>query len=117
MNGCRYVFDGQLGSLDYIFVSNKSSGSLNLQDYSIWHVNTDEPDIIDYNLNYGRNEDIFDPTLPYRFSDHDVVLASFTLNVGSSDSSTFQTSKGQKDCTWVAEIVIVATLLYTLAGQ
>mgnify|MGYP000232086598 FL=1 len=117
MNGCRYVFDGQLGSLDYIFVSNKSRGSLNLQDADIWHVNTDEPDIIDYNLNYGRNEDIFDPTLPYRFSDHDVVLASFTLNVGSSDSSTFQTSKGQKDCTWVAEIVIVATLLYTLAGQ
>ena len=46
-----YVFDGQLGSLDYIL----SNASLSAQVASVgeWHLNADEADALDYNLDFS----------------------------------------------------------------
>ena len=70
-----YVFDGQLGTLDYIMVSRlllwRSRGA------EVWHVNADEPDANDYNTDFGRDTSIFDGSVPFRFSDHDPLIMGF----------------------------------------
>ena len=72
-----YVFSGQWGALDYIFVS-PSLGS-GIFSASTWHVNADEPDYLDYNTDFGRNQDVFDGNKPYRFSDHDPLVAELVV--------------------------------------
>ncbi len=72
-----FVFDGQAGALDYAL----SSSSLTSQVTGIteWHINADEADAIDYNLDFGRPGDIFDGTVPFRASDHDPVIVGLNL--------------------------------------
>lgn len=72
-----YLFDGQFGSLDFAFV--KRFSDLIVNGAAHWNVNADEPDIIDYNLDYGRNSSIFDETSPARFSDHDPLILSVSF--------------------------------------
>ena len=71
-----YVFDGQMGTLDYAL----TNGSLLSQvtGAAEWHINADEPDILDYDLSF--NDPIyFDPTDPFRSSDHDPVIVGLRL--------------------------------------
>ncbi|HEV7666901.1 MAG TPA: ExeM/NucH family extracellular endonuclease [Thermoanaerobaculia bacterium] len=84
-----YLFDGQLGHLDYAF----SNASLTPQVTGIgpWHINADESDLLDYNdeikdtgeAAFEEKPDgsalvpprvLFQPATPYRASDHDPVL-------------------------------------------
>ncbi|MEO8196492.1 MAG: ExeM/NucH family extracellular endonuclease [Thermoanaerobaculia bacterium] len=84
-----YLFDGQLGHLDYAF----SSASLTPQISGIgaWHINADEASLLDYNDEikdvgesaFEEKPDgsalvpprvLFQPASPYRASDHDPVL-------------------------------------------
>ena len=73
-----YVFDGLIGTLDYAFAS------LELVDAIIdaveWHINADEADALDYNLDFGRDPTIFDGDVPFRASDHDPVVVSLDLS-------------------------------------
>ena len=73
-----YLFDGQFGMLDYIFVKTEAYAEV-VVDSSIWHVNADEPDLIDYNLDYGRDASLFVGTVPYRYSDHDPLILNMNL--------------------------------------
>jgi hypothetical protein len=72
-----YLFDGQFGDLDYIFIKNVVSHKATAA-YS-WHVNSDEADLIDYNLDYGRDSSLFNGTVPWRFSDHDPIVLIMSL--------------------------------------
>ena len=67
-----FVFDGQAGALDHVFASRtlspKAAGAAE------WHINADEPALIDYNLDFGRDAGFFDETTPFRASDHDPVI-------------------------------------------
>ena len=84
-----YLFDGQLGHLDYAFTSS----SLTPQVASVgpWHINADESDLFDYNdevkdvgeAAFEEKSDgsalvpprvLFQPLSVYRASDHDPVL-------------------------------------------
>ena len=69
-----YQFDGESGTLDYALVKGPATFSSD-----VWHVNADEPNLLDYNLDYGKPADLFDSTSPYRFSDHDPVLVGITF--------------------------------------
>jgi predicted extracellular nuclease len=73
-----FVFDGQVGSLDYML----SNGSLGQQVTGIteWHINADEADALDYNLDFGRDPDYFDGSVATRVSDHDPLLAGLDLS-------------------------------------
>ena len=73
-----FVFDGQFGSLDYAL----ANGSLATQvtGAAEWHINADEPDILDYNLDFGRSASFFDGSIPFRSSDHDPVLIGLDLD-------------------------------------
>lgn len=67
-----YLFDGQFGTLDYILAKD----DVEVFGAGVWHINADEPDLLDYNLNFGRDSSIFDGSVPFRFADHDPIVAS-----------------------------------------
>ncbi len=84
-----FVFDGQLGYLDYAL----SSASLTTQvtGTTIWHINADEINLFDYNddiqdageASFERESSalpIYEPNA-YRASDHDAVLVGIELSV------------------------------------
>ncbi len=71
-----YVFDGLAGYLDHA-LANRSLTS-QVTGTSEWHVNADEPDILDYNTDFGRPTTYFAPDA-YRASDHDAVLVGLEL--------------------------------------
>lgn len=78
-NPYSFVFDGQSGRLDHALATS----SLNSQvtDVTEWHINADEPRILDYNLEFkgaGQSPDFYAPT-PYRSSDHDPVIVGANL--------------------------------------
>lgn len=72
-----FLFDGQVGTLDHalssVDLTSQVSGA------AAWHINADEADALDYNLNFGRNPDIFDGAIPNRASDHDPIVVGLNL--------------------------------------
>ncbi len=95
-----YTFNGQRGTLDYGFASSclasRATGA------AAWHINADEPSLLDYNLDNGRDPALFDAAIPFRTSDHDPLLMGFDLQgqalcnspVGSDDSGRAATPFG-----------------------
>lgn len=75
-----FQYEGQSGALDQAF----ASASLNRQVTGTgeWHINADEPPLLDYNLEFGRDAVLFGPTLPFRASDHDPLVIGITLQGG-----------------------------------
>jgi predicted extracellular nuclease len=75
-----YVFDGQWGYLDYALGS--SSLLAQSQGTTEWHINSDEPIVLDYNTDFktaGQIIDLYSPE-PFRASDHDPVLVGLELS-------------------------------------
>ena len=69
-----YVFDGQWGYLDYALASSTlNSQVVGTADY---HINSDEPSVLDYNTNFKTAAQISSLFAPdqYRISDHDPVV-------------------------------------------
>jgi len=72
-NAYSYVFDGQIGYLDY-GLANASLAS-QITGVADWHVNADEPDLIDYDMSYKLNaQDALYAPDQFRYSDHDPVI-------------------------------------------
>jgi predicted extracellular nuclease len=73
-----YVFDGQTGYLDYILSNTTLSGQVT--GITDWHVNADEPDLIDYDTSFKlpAQDAIYAPDA-YRSSDHDPVIVGLNL--------------------------------------
>ncbi|GAA5511969.1 hypothetical protein Dcar01_00683 [Deinococcus carri] len=74
-----YQFDGQWGSLDHAI----ASPSLHTQvtGAAKWHINADEPTVLDYNTEFksaGQLGSLYAPD-PFRSSDHDPVLIGVNL--------------------------------------
>jgi predicted extracellular nuclease len=67
-----FEFNGQFGALDH------AMASLSLADKVVaaveWHINADEARAHDYNLEFGRDPSLFNPSEPYRSSDHDPLI-------------------------------------------
>src|SRR3954468_14247004 len=94
-NAYSYLFDGQLGHLDYGFASTSLLPQVTGAD--AWHINADEADLFDYNdevrdspgeATFEEKPDgsalvpprvVFQPGTPYRASDHDPVLVGLFL--------------------------------------
>jgi predicted extracellular nuclease len=70
-----YVFGHEAGYLDHALAS--AALSPQVAGAAEWHVNADEPEVIDYNLD-GKPQDLYN-ALPYRASDHDPVVISLNL--------------------------------------
>jgi uncharacterized protein len=70
-----YIFDGQAGYLDHSLAS--PSLSAQVTGVTEWHINADEPSVIDYNTEF-KSQDLYTPT-PYYASDHDPVIVGLNL--------------------------------------
>jgi uncharacterized protein len=68
-----YLFDGQLGYLDYAMANNTLLDEVT--GLTIWHINADEPDLIDYDMSFKQDaqDALFEPNA-FRSSDHDPVI-------------------------------------------
>ena len=71
------VYAGQSGALDHALAS--ATLVPQVTDVKDWHINADEPTALDYNTEYGRDPALFDPTVPYRTSDHDPIIIGLDL--------------------------------------
>jgi uncharacterized protein len=101
-----YVFDGQAGYLDYALASPSLIGRvLGAAD---WHINSDEPDILDYDTSFKppAQDALYEPNA-YRSSDHDPVVVG--LDLGRclfSDNATTRTRTLLGDCSTSATILV-----------
>jgi uncharacterized protein len=75
-----YVFDGQWGSLDHAFASPSLAGQI--AGAATYHINADEPSVLDYNTNFKSAAQIASYYAPneFRASDHDPVVVGLDLN-------------------------------------
>ncbi|MDM4766278.1 ExeM/NucH family extracellular endonuclease [Pelomonas sp. SE-A7] len=70
-----YVFDGFAGRLDHGLSTPSLTGKI--VGATSWHINADEPEVIDYNLD-GKSVDNFVDNM-FRASDHDPLLLGLNL--------------------------------------
>jgi uncharacterized protein len=73
-----FVFDGQLGYLDHALSGSDFTNEIT--GATVWHINADEPDILDYDLTFKQpaQEELFEPNA-FRSSDHDPVIVGIDL--------------------------------------
>ncbi len=74
-----YAFDGQFGFLDYAFAN--PSMTAQVTGSADWHINSDEPIVLDYNTNFksvSQQSSFYAPD-PFKASDHDPVLVGLNL--------------------------------------
>jgi uncharacterized protein len=76
-----YVFDGQAGYLDHALAS--ASLLPQVKQVLEWHINADEPTVLDYNTEFKTANQIasFYSAQPYRVSDHDPLVVMVKLVV------------------------------------
>ncbi|MCJ7695116.1 MAG: ExeM/NucH family extracellular endonuclease, partial [Anaerolineaceae bacterium] len=74
-----YVFDGQVGYLDYALANNALAARIT--DTDLWHINADEPDLLDYDMSYKlpAQDLLYEPNA-FRSSDHDPVIIRISFN-------------------------------------
>ncbi|MCC2032737.1 ExeM/NucH family extracellular endonuclease [Microbacterium allomyrinae] len=73
-----YVFDGQLGYLDYALAGGDVLDEV--AEAAVWNVNADEPSLIDYDMSFkAPAQDALYAEDAYRSSDHDPVIVGLNL--------------------------------------
>ncbi|MGH3070990.1 MAG: ExeM/NucH family extracellular endonuclease [Gaiellaceae bacterium] len=76
-----YVFQGESGYLDHALGTASLAGQVT--GVTEWHINPDEPTVLDYNTNFkslNHQTTLYDPG-PYRSSDHDPVIVGLQLDL------------------------------------
>jgi predicted extracellular nuclease len=96
-----YVFAGESGALDHGYAS--TSLKTQVTGVNVWHINADEPPVIDYNTEFKTN-DRYAATL-YRASDHDPVLVGLTLA-----ADPFISMPAAQTLTRIGSVVVAAPL-------
>jgi hypothetical protein len=74
-----YVFSGQWGYLDYAMANGALQSAVT--GTTVWHINADEPNILDYNLGFKKpaQQALYEPNA-FRASDHDPVIVGLELD-------------------------------------
>jgi hypothetical protein len=83
-----FVFDGLVGYLDHALSNHDLTPQVS--GATIWHINADEPDLLDYDTSFKSPEQaaLFEENA-YRSSDHDPVIIGLDVNVGPAcDNAT-----------------------------
>ncbi len=73
--GYSYIFDGESGYLDHALAT--PALATHTVGAALWHVNADEPSVIDYNTEF-KPQDLYAPHA-YRSSDHDPAIVGLSL--------------------------------------
>ena len=73
-----YTFDGQAGYLDHALAN--TSLAAQITGAADWHINSDEPDVVDYDTSFKPTEqEALYESNAYRSSDHDPVVVGLNL--------------------------------------
>ena len=73
-----YIFDAQAGYLDHALASSSMAGQVTGAE--VWHINADEPDVLDYDTTFKPDaQDALYEQNGYRSSDHDPVIVGLNL--------------------------------------
>jgi hypothetical protein len=74
-----YAFDGQWGYLDHALASAELEAQV--AGVEEWHINSDEPTVLDYNMEFKSPDQLMNLYSPDRFrsSDHDPVIIGLDL--------------------------------------
>ena len=83
---CSYIYDGEAGYLDHALAT--ASMATQVAGVTEWHINADEPRVLDYNAEY-KSDDQIDSLYSadaYRASDHDPVIIGLQLSGGATAS-------------------------------
>ncbi|WP_019180486.1 ExeM/NucH family extracellular endonuclease [Microbacterium yannicii] len=84
-----YVFDGQLGYLDYALAGTDVLDEV--ADAAVWNVNADEPSLIDYDMSFKQPaQDALYAEDAYRSSDHDPVIVGLDLTPPDTTAPTVE---------------------------
>lgn len=89
-NAYSYVFDGQLGYLDYALAGTALAEDVTGAAH--WLINADEPPVLDYNTEFksaGQVDGFYAPDT-YRSSDHDPVLVGLDLTLPDTTPPTLE---------------------------
>jgi predicted extracellular nuclease len=70
-----YIFDGGSGYLDNALASPTMAWQI--AGVQVWHINADEPSVIDYNTEY-KSQDFYTSD-PFRASDHDPIIIDLDI--------------------------------------
>ncbi len=81
-----YVFDGQWGYLDYALASPTMVAKVT--GAAPYHINADEPSVLDYNTDFKTDNHINILYAPdeFRTSDHDPIVVGFTADGGECET-------------------------------
>jgi predicted extracellular nuclease len=84
-----YVFNGEAGYLDHAIAS--PSLAVQVTGATDWHINADEPTVLDYNTEFKTLNQIntFYSPDPYRSSDHDPVVLGLELRTSPTALCAF----------------------------
>jgi predicted extracellular nuclease/endonuclease I len=76
-----YSFGGRIGYLDHALAN--ASALDKVVDTTEWHINADEPIILDYNVEFKSDSNINNYYAPdaYRMSDHDPIVIALQLDL------------------------------------
>ena len=111
-----FQFNGQWGSLDHAL----ASGSLNSQvtGAAKWHINADEPIVLDYNTEFksaGQVSSLYNAD-PFRSSDHDPIVVGLNLDSATASLSGVVYVDANNDGTIDANESRLAGVTITLTG-
>ncbi len=81
-----YIFEGQAGCLDHAAAS--ASLMPFVRSAVVWHINADEPRVLDYNTEFKNSSQLTSLYSPdaYRSADHDPLLVGLDLGVLTSQA-------------------------------
>jgi predicted extracellular nuclease len=85
-----YTFDGENGQLDHALATPALAARVT--GVTAWHINTDEPSVIDYNTEF-KPQDLY-ASHAYRSSDHDPVVVGLSLQKAVSGTAGRDTLAG-----------------------
>ncbi|HWN20385.1 MAG TPA: ExeM/NucH family extracellular endonuclease [Gaiellaceae bacterium] len=101
LDAYSYVFMGESGYLDHALATSSLAGQVT--GTTIWHINPDEPTVLDYTTEFKSDnhvQTLYDDG-PYRASDHDPVIVGVQLDVTFASLCTLTqhhvTNKGIAD--------------------
>ncbi|MGB3830018.1 MAG: ExeM/NucH family extracellular endonuclease [Ornithinimicrobium sp.] len=113
-----YVFDGQLGYLDYAL--SNTSATAQVTGAQAWHINADEPSLLDYDTEFKKDaqDAIYAPD-PYRSSDHDPVLVGIDLTADATVSNVDRIAGDDRYGTAAAAARVFASpsVVYLASGE
>ncbi len=94
-----YVFEGASGYLDHALSSPTMRSQVT--DAAPWHINADEPPVLDYNTNFKSANHVITLYAPdvYRASDHDPILIGLDLRAPPKPKGPKPRTAGQVEPT------------------